>query len=67
MNKKERIKKKMLPNIPELMKKIPEFTKRAELHGEITVKILEIVDEINQKMDTLRKMHEEYLNALGKG
>ena len=44
---------KKMPSIPELMGKIPEFTRRAKLHDEITVKILEIVNEINVKIDTI--------------
>ena len=42
-----------MPSIPELMAKIPQFTKRAELHDQISVKTLEIVNEINVKIDTI--------------
>lgn len=42
---------KKIPNIPELLGKLPEYQKRAELHDQITVKILELVDEIYKIVD----------------
>ena len=37
----------------ELMNKIPEITKNIELHDQISVKTLEIINEINQKIDNI--------------
>ena len=48
-------KKSRMPNIPELLGKIPEYQKRAELHDEITVKILELVNENNERIAQIEK------------
>lgn len=42
-----------MSNIGQLMKQIPKIKERAELHDKISVKTLEIVNEINQKIDTI--------------
>lgn len=57
----------MCPSIPELLKKIPEFTERAELHDKITVKILEIVDSNSKKIEEILthiKMIHEHISVI---
>lgn len=40
-------------DVSKYLKKIPEFQKKAELHDAVCVKTLEIVDEINMKLDKI--------------
>ena len=55
-----------MSNIGKLMKQIPEITKRAELHDQISVKTLEIVNEMQKELEEIHGKINIILNLMEK-